>query len=333
MPMLVPALLCLLPVLLLLGALMLFDSYKLVPLTSVLGLAAVGAAVACTCYFVNGILIQALGLGLQSYTRYVSPVVEEALKGLLLVWLIRRHRIGFLIDAAIVGFAIGSGFALAENLYALWRVPDAGLATWMARGFGTAIMHGGTSALFSLISLAILERDERHGLGALLPGFAVAVLLHSAFNHLGRESAITAPLMLVAVSSLLMVAYHLGDQTLGQWLGNGFDADTELLAQMKSGNLGATPAGRYLITLRSRFEGPVRVDLLSYLRLFTELSLRAKGLALMRENGFEAKADRVMREQLAELAYLERSIGLTGLLALHPLLPMRRRALRQLYTL
>ncbi len=329
----VPALLCLSPVLGWLAILVFFDSYKLVPMKFVVGLVAIGASTAMVCYGVNGKLIAALAMDLPTYARYVSPLVEEACKGALLVWLIRSHRIGFMVDAAIVGFALGCGFAVAENGYALSRLHDVDPTTWVVRGFGTAIMHGGASALFALISLAILERDERHGLRALVPGFATAVLLHSAFNHLDRESAISVPLTLLAVSALLFLAYRRGERTLAAWLGSGFDADAERIALIKSGGLDASPTGRYLQSLRERFDGLVVADLLAYLRLFTELSMRAKGLLMMRENGFEAPTDPASGEQLTELAYLERSIGRTGLLALDPLLPMRRKALRQMLAL
>ena len=44
---------------------------------------------------------------------------RSSLKALIVVVLIRTHRIGFLVDAAILGFAVGTGFALVENLYYL----------------------------------------------------------------------------------------------------------------------------------------------------------------------------------------------------------------------
>lgn len=328
---LLSAALCLLPVLCFLAALFFLDSYELVPLRLIVAMLGVGMAAAGASYLANAALIGALGSDLEPYTRHVSPLVEEALKALVIVWLIRTHRVGFLVDAAIVGFALGSGFAVVENLYALWRIPDAGVSTWVVRGFGTAVMHGGASAGFAVVSLAILERDERHGYVALLPGFTVAVLLHAAFNRLSHQPVIATVAVLVAVPTLVLVAYHHGERTLAEWLGHGFDADAERLALMRSGGLAASPTGRYLSGLKTRFSGPVMADLLGYLRLFTELSLRAKGMLLMRENGFEAEIDEETRGQLKELEYLEKNIGVTGLMALHPLLPMRRKSLRQLY--
>lgn len=328
---LLPTLVSLLPVLGFVALLLFLDSYKLVPPGRVAALLAAGGAAAIATYPVNGWLLQHLAIDLASFSRYVAPWVEESLKGAIILALLRRQRIGFLVDAAVAGFAVGCGFALVENLYALWRMPGAGMGTWVVRGFGTAVMHGGATAALALVSLVLLERREGPTWRAALPGLAIAAALHSAFNHLSAQPQIAALAALVVVPALLLIAYHRGERALAQWLGRGFDADAELLALIQSGALPDSPAGRYLATLRQRFDGPVVADLLCYLRLFTELALRAKGLLLMRENGFDVPADEDTRAKFAELHYLEGSIGRAGLLALAPLLPMRRKDLRQLH--
>src|SRR6185503_13843573 len=131
----------------------------------------------------NGEVLGRSGMDFVPYTRYVAPVMEELLKAAIVVLLIRTHRIGFLVDAAIVGFATGTGFAMLENLLYLRLAPDAPLGAWLVRGFGTAIMHGGTTAIFGVMGLALVERAGRTGVLAFVPGFLVAVALHSAFNH------------------------------------------------------------------------------------------------------------------------------------------------------
>ena len=87
---------------------------------------------------------------------------------------------------------------------------------------------------------------------------------------------------------------------------------------IQSGELSASPVGRYLQSLRDRFEGPVLADMLCYLRLHVELALKAKGLLLMRESGFEARPDPELAATFEELRFLERSIGRTGRLAVLP---------------
>ena len=68
--------------------------------------------------------------------------------------------------------------------------------------------------------------------------------------------------------------------------------------------------------------------MLCLLRIHLELSIRAKGLLLAREAGFEAPVGEDVRANLQELRYLEGAIGRTGLLALKPIL---RRSSRDLW--
>src|SRR5947209_9337099 len=147
----------LLPVLTLLATLLYLDSYKLVKLRAVLAVVGCGAVIAAFCYVANAYLLALFSVDLDAFTRFVGPVTEELFKSLIVVALIRSHRIGFLIDAAIFGFAVGTGFATIENLYYLDRFPDVGIGMWIVRGFGTALMHGGCTAIFAMISVAILE--------------------------------------------------------------------------------------------------------------------------------------------------------------------------------
>lgn len=329
----VPALVALAPVLAFLAALLYLDSYKLVKLRAVVALVVCGAAAAAIAFVLNSKLFGALAIDRETFARYVGPVTEELLKGLVIVALIRLHRIGFLVDAAITGFAVGSGFAVIENLYYLRLVPDAGLGTWIVRGFGTAIMHGGATALFAVISTAALERTQRANLLAFVPGFALALALHAGYNNLSLSPKMSTLVVLVVLPPLFMAVFQRSEKAVGNWLGRGFDADTEMLDLINSGRLSQSPVGQYLRTLKGRFKGPVVADVICYLRLYTELALRAKGILMMRESGFDVGIDDATRARFDEMRYLEASIGRTGLLALKPVLHMSHHDLWQLYML
>jgi len=328
-----PVVIALLPVLSFLGVLLYLDSYKLVKLRDVIVVVVFGAAMAGASYLANAQVLAVVDIEFHTFSRYVAPLTEEILKGLLILVMIRTHRIGFLVDAAIFGFAVGTGFALVENLYYLNLFPNAGIGTWILRGFGTAIMHGGATALFAVMGLALLERSTRAGLTAFLPGLALAVVLHSAFNHFFLSPLVSTVGIVIVLPPLLYAVFEKSEKALGSWLGKGFDADTEMLALINSGRLTDSPLGRYLHTLKDKFRGPVVADLLCYLRLTTELALRAKGVLMMRESGFEVPVDEATREKFAELRYLESSIGRTGLVALQPLLHFSHKDLWQLYML
>jgi protease PrsW len=330
---LLPALVGVLPVLCFLAALLYLDGYKLVKLRTVIAVVACGVAVAGASYLINGFALGVFAMDFERFARYVGPVTEELLKGLVIVFLIRGHRIGFLVDAAIFGFAVGTGFAMVENLYYLELVPDAGMGTWIVRGFGTAIMHGGATAIFAVMGLALLDRARWAGPQAFLPGFAVAVVLHSAYNHLLFSPKMSTLLILAVLPPLFYEIFQRSERAVGAWLGKGFDADTEMLELINSGRFSDSPVGRYLHALKGKFAGPVVADVLCYLRLYTELALRAKGILMMRENGFDVPVDEETKAKFTEMRYLEGSIGKTGLLAIQPMLHMSQKDLWQLYML
>ena len=317
--------LALLPVCLFLLSLLYLDSYKLVRLQTIAQLVIIGCLAAALSLFLNWIL-ETHGVDRRLLLRFGAPAVEEILKALPLVFLIRTKRIGFLIDAAIFGFAIGTGFAVVENFYYLSALTHASPALWVVRGFGTAIMHGGTTAILAITTVALSERKRvaaavrPPALWLFVPGLLMAFAIHSLFNHFVVSPVTSAIVIVLLLPPMLVLVFSQSERYLQSWLGSGFDLDSELLRAIGSGEFGQSPAGEYLQSLRDHFDGAVLADMLCYLRMHSELSLRAKGVLMLHENGFSVKKDPDIAEKLAELRYLEKSIGKTGELALAPIM-------------
>jgi RsiW-degrading membrane proteinase PrsW (M82 family) len=316
--MLIPLFVSVVPVFLFLGALVLLDSYKLIALRSILLAVAAGAVAAVAGYFVNISLMESLGLDLKRYTIYVSPVVEELLKTAYLVWLLRRNKVGFVVDAATYGFAVGTGFAFLENIYYLPVHPNPTIWTWFVRGFGTALMHSGTTAIVAMISRRLLDRAKSFRLSLMLPGLAVAIVLHSLYNQFLVAPLLATGLIVLVFPYIVMFLFNQSERQTKSWLGTGFDTDQELLRVMRAGQLSDTPTGKYLSGLRASYPPEVIVDMMCLLRLRAELGIKAKGILLMREAGFEPEPDPQIRGNLEEVGSLEQSIGRTGMLALKP---------------
>lgn len=327
------ALLGLLPVCCFLAALVYLDSYKLIPLRWILGAISVGCFTAVLSYPVNVMGLEVLDIDFATYSRYAAPVVEEAFKALVIIILLRSHRIGFLVDAAIFGFAVGAGFAIFENLFYLQSLPGTALGTWVVRGFGTAIMHGATTSIFAVVAHTLVGLHPTRFLLMLVPGFIVAITIHSVFNHFFVAPIINTLAVLAMLPVLMAAIFQQSEHAVSDWLGMGFDADAELLELINSGQFSTSNVGLYLHSLKEKFEGTVVVDLLCYLRLHTELSMRAKGLLMMREQGFTNKTGEETRAKLEELRYLESSIGATGVLAIKPFLRMSQKDLWKFYML
>ena len=316
----VAALVSLLPVMLFLGALVFLDSYKLVTFRSVLVAVAAGVASAAIASGIAGVVTGVLEAPAVPYSRYIAPVVEECLKAVLPVWLLARKRIGFLVDAAVYGFAVGAGFALLENVTYLFTVSDSNPLLWLVRGLGTALMHGGVTAMVAVLGRSMLERKSGNLGAAVVPGLIGAIAIHSIFNHFFMSPVTSAFATVVGVPVVMAVVFRFSEKSTQEWLGVGFDTDQNLLEMITTGVLTETHVGQYLQTLQERFPGEVVADMLCLLRLQVELSIRAKAVMLMREAGFAPEPDPEVREKLAEMDFLERSIGKTGMLAIHPFL-------------
>jgi hypothetical protein len=263
----------------------------------------------------------------------VAPVTEELAKASYVVYLIGRRRVGFLVDAAIQGFALGAGFALVENVEYLRAFGERDVLLWIVRGFGTAVLHGGATAIFAIVSKGLADLHPRRGLAVYLPGAAAAAGIHSLFNHFVLPPLATTALLLAVLPLVLVLVFRRSEQALRSWLGVGLDAEVDLLSSILAGEILETRTGAYLLSLRSRFSPGVLADMLCLLRIQLELSIRAKGLLLAREAGLSLAVGSDVRAGFEELRYLETQIGRTGLLAMKPMLRRSSRDLWQLYML
>jgi hypothetical protein len=306
------------------------DTYKLLQLRIVLQTILVGCFAAGAAMLLNSEVADALGLSWIVLSRYVSPPLEEILKAAFLLYLLKANKVGFLADAAIRGFAIGAGFAMIENLYYISQRPDADLYLWIIRGFGTAIMHGGATAVVAILAQGIAERAGSITVIAFLPALAAGAALHSLYNHFFLDPLISTLIILILFPGVVLFAFQQSEQATRKWLGIGFDSDRELLEMVTTGVLSETRIGRYLDSLEHKFPGEMIADMLCYLRIHLELSFEAKGMLMMREAGFEVPANKEVEEKFTELLYLEKSIGKTGRLALHPFLRTRTKDLWQI---
>jgi len=324
----------LLPVAGFLLALVMLDSYKLVTPRRVTGAILAGAIAAGLAYLVNSYLFLSVRMEAARLLPITGiPILEEIFKALFLMVLFRLGRIGFMVDAAILGFAIGTGFASVENVYYFHELDHPSPLVWLLRGFGTAVMHGGCTALVGVLARSLADRKPGWGLAVFLPGLGLAALVHCLYNLSVLPPVVAAALLLILLPVLLAVVFARSEKSLHAWLGSGFDRDVALLGMLTSGHFTETPMGQYLKSLRRRFAPEVVVDMFCLLRLRVELAIRAKGDLLRREAGLVVTPDPAVREKLAELKFLRESIGPTGLLAMAPLLPKSRRDDWQLHQL
>lgn len=321
------------PVVFFLLALIFFDSYKLVSFRTVVLLLLIGIVVAAAAFEANTFLIRIMAIDPEYFSLYGAPIIEELFKMIYVIYLIGARKTGFLVDAAIYGFAVGCGFAVFENIYYMSVLDDPSMEIGFIRGLGTGIMHGGATAGMAIITQNAAERHGQLVWQGVLPGYILAVIVHSVFNHFLLPPVMMTLLQLIALPILLGVVFYRSEQSLRRWLDVGLDTDVELLNMIHSGHITQARVGQYLQSLKERFPGKILADMFCLIHIHLELSLRAKGIMMMRSHGFEPYIESEMIDQLDELKFLETSVGTTGRIAIHPFLHMSNRDLWHVYFL
>ena len=116
-------------------------------------------------------------------TVLVAPVTEEVMKGLGILYAVRRRTIDSVTDGVVYAGWIGAGFALVENVeYFVFASAEGALVpVLIARGVLSPFAH----PLFTVwIGIAVGRAvvRGRNPAAAALPGLALAILLHGLWN-------------------------------------------------------------------------------------------------------------------------------------------------------
>jgi RsiW-degrading membrane proteinase PrsW (M82 family) len=310
-----------LPVFAFLGLLLLLDSFKLVRSADLIIAIVLGMVSAGFSLLINTLLIEKFRISYDALSTGAGPMVEELVKLIFLSLLIIRRRVGFMIDGAIVGFSIGAGFAVIENLLFVIDGVSDNWAVLMVRGFGTAIMHGSVTAIGAIAIMSLVNKTERVRARYFVPGYIVAALIHLLYNQFFLSPLISSVLIILIMPGLIALVFYINEKSLSKWLEKEFDEEMQLLQDIRRGKFAESRAGRYFMKIKDRFAPEVVFDLFSYIQLSLELSIKAKTIVMLREAGLEEHKDEEIKTQLAELEELRRSIGKTGQIALSPILP------------
>ncbi len=315
---LLKALIALAPVFALLFILDRLDAFDLITFGDIAVLIAVGGVLAIVSYFAAVGAIQT-GLAFQTYSRFVAPLLEELLKAAPIVFLFARNRLGFKVDAAIAGFAVGAGFSMVESGWYLSVLEGANVSAWIVRGFGTAIMHGGVTALFAIISHEMTERQaearaEHYRFNPLLflPGLLVATVLHALFNMLESMPIVAMAATLLLIPATIFFALARNDSATRAWLTADKDAHARMLADIRAGHFAESPRGQTAKAAASHLGAKAAAHVVAYAELKTELILRAEELILAAQGGAPTPIGEEERQKFKRLRDLERQLGRTA---------------------
>ncbi|MCZ2128164.1 MAG: PrsW family intramembrane metalloprotease [Anaerolineales bacterium] len=124
--------------------------------------------------------------GLASWSqvaRFIAPVLEEILKSVILIYLIRQADFNYIVDGALYGFGAGVGFAVMENYEYVVGHPQVALMLALARVFSTNLMHAaGSGIIGTAFAYQRGDKNRKRGAEIIVGGYVVAVVFHALFN-------------------------------------------------------------------------------------------------------------------------------------------------------
>jgi RsiW-degrading membrane proteinase PrsW (M82 family) len=323
--------LALVPVLVMLAIFVWLDAFKLMNFGEILVLLLLGGVAALVAYPISGRFLDTLPIGFSNYSRFVAPWIEEALKAAVMVLLFRFNRIGYKLDAVISGFAIGAGFSVVENVIYLTIFPFYGSGTWLVRGLGTAVMHGTTLAILAAIAHELGEREMREAasefdfhLWWFLPGYLIAVAMHTAFNQFPERPLLAMLGAIVFAPIALIAIFYFGQAEADRWLKAECAAHHLQIEALRAGRWPEGLAGRKISALADRLGPETARRIRRYWELQAWLVAEAEETMIEEEDG-EVKTDPAeVHAALEELAGLRRALGKSSCAAVTALLPFSR---------
>ena len=255
----------------------------------------------------------------------LMPLIEEILKGCILVWLITGRKFRFMAQSLIYGAAIGSGFSLLENIIYFYFNPGMAVGTAVVRGFGCAILHMGCTALFATVLLLVYKKWSN--VAGILVSIVPSVAIHFLYNIVlerGLIQPVYALILIVFVFIALFVfLFTFGERKIYKWMDHSISTDISTRSAIRSGNFSLTKAGEYLLEVKENFDPEVFFDMICYVQLFLELKIEKQSDMLLRQAGFDdGQTDQRHAERSskkAELKSLSHRIGKTGMRVLAPL--------------
>ena len=322
--------LALVPVLLLTAAFVWLDVFKLVTRSEILALLVIGGITALVAYPISGIFLDTLPIGFSNYSRFAAPWIEEALKAIVVIGLFWFNRVGLKLDGVIMGFAIGAGFSVVENIIYLIRFDTLPPSVWMVRGIGTAIMHGTTAAIMAVIALHYAARrlhreasDYHFNLLWFLPGYLVAVAIHTLFNQFPAQPVLDMLVTAIVAPFTIMAILRFGTGEAREWLAHEVEEHRALLEALDAGRYPDKPGWRRIASLVERDDRQTGHRIREYIVVLTRLVLTEEEILLQQsQDPHHVRTD--SRELFYRFKTLRRELGPVTIHALTSLLPFSR---------
>lgn len=137
----------------------------------------------------NWYLNQFASIDLETIERFIAPFHEEIIKGLFLLYLLKRSQFVYSVDGLLYGLAVGIGFAVVENIFYISEFSNAANIA-LQRIFSTSLVHAFSSAVLGITLVTLRSGTNSHQWFFPIAGLFFAIGQHMFYNNIIHSSLI-----------------------------------------------------------------------------------------------------------------------------------------------
>jgi RsiW-degrading membrane proteinase PrsW (M82 family) len=278
---------------------------------------------------INGYLLDTAGVDWLTVVRFIAPIEEEILKGVILLYLVRRREFTNFVDGAIYGFAIGIGFAVVENIdYLLWTDQGSQLLVAVVRVISTNLMHAAGSAIIG-VAMGRSRFSKRTGqMLFALGGLLVSGTLHVIFNSVSNSPISSTIILIITITLIGLISYAVIFDQIRRGLRDSRAAIEEKLGMADRVTAGETKAVLSLESIDEILEplamqfGPEKAEHIEkLLKKQARLGILRKNDEKMQDPALLAQNKKEMETVRADMEELRNAIGSYAMLFLRGVFP------------
>ena len=156
---------------------------------------------------VNGFLSQILPMNMYSITTIVTPVSEEILKALPILYyaVVVSDKREQLFTASM---ATGIGFAILENAFYLLNYPNFSMLSAIIRAFGAGLMHGMCTLLVG-VGISFVKKKRKMFAVGTFGLLSTAIVYHGIYNILIQSEYSTIGALLPIATYIPFLVWRL----------------------------------------------------------------------------------------------------------------------------
>ena len=302
------------------------DMFKMGSFRFVLACFAAGGIAFAAASKINAAVYNLDYFSYDTMVRFFAPILEEILKALILIYLVRRTDFTYFVDGAIYGFAAGMGFAIFENYQYISSAYGAEVMTAVSRVISTNLIHASCSAIVGIgFGLSRFQKGFRWA-GVLFGPWALAMTIHVIFNNmvtrdLGNLLLLYAAVMGFISAGVIIFAMQRGLDHEKAWIEEKLgmtDRVTEGEARIvqRFGDM-----QDLLAPLAERFGVEKAAKIEKFLTTQARLGIQRKTLEMLTDDKMRAAVEKQMIELRKEMDIARREVGSYAMLYLRHTMP------------